>query len=254
MHMRPARPRRVQPILLLTATIDPVPAAPSLVRRDVDTRRKDYLRAVSFYAAKLNPDECRIVLTENSGAPVADVVAAAARHGHSISVISYTGDPVLSLCGKGNGEAELIDRSAAWIVNEVGGAVPVIKVNGRLIVSNIRRFLISTNEDEISCRLTRDLRKADTRLIRFAASTWLLHFADLAAEVDAATGFNLEHAVAKRLYAGIVDGRIRWARMKHEPQYFGYSGTKGTRYDTLGSRIGQPLRAAYRRIPLPSYI
>lgn len=52
------------------------------------------------------------------------------------------------------------------------------------------------------CRLTRDLRKADTRLIGFTAGAWLLHFAKLAAEVDAATGFNVEHAVAKRLYAG----------------------------------------------------
>ncbi|MBT9299320.1 hypothetical protein KKP62_30570 [Rhodococcus sp. GOMB7] len=88
----------------------------------------------------------------------------------------------------------------------------------------------------------------------FTAGAWLLHFANLAAEVDAATGFSLEHAVAKRLYAGIVDGQLRWARMKHEPQYFGYSGTEGTRYDTLGSRLGQPLRAAYRRIPFPRYI
>lgn len=217
MHMRPGRPRFVQPILLLTATINPVSFAPALVRRDSDTRRKDYLRAVSFYAAKLNPDECRIVLAENSGAPVADVVSAAARHGHSISVLSYTGDPVLSRRGKGNGEAELIDRSAAWIVNDVGGAVPVIKVTGRIIVSNIRRFLVSTDEHEILCRLTRDLRKADTRLMSFTAGAWLLHFANLAAEVDAATGFSLEHAVAKRLYAGIVDGQLRWARMKHEP-------------------------------------
>lgn len=105
--------RALQPILLLTATINPVSAVPSLARRDIDTRRKDYLRAVSFYAAKLRPDECRIVLAENSGAPVADVMSAAARHGHSVSVLSYRGDPVLSRRGKGNGEAELIDRSAA---------------------------------------------------------------------------------------------------------------------------------------------
>ena len=254
MHQQTGYLRAVPPVLLLTATIDPDPSAPWLVRRDSETRRQDYLRAVSFYAAKLSPDECHIVFAENSGAPVDDVVAAAARHGHTISVISYTGDPELGRRGKGNAEGELIDRSASWIADGVGAVTPVVKITGRIIVSNIRRFLASIDEDQVLCRLTRALRKADTRLMGFTAQTWLHHFANLAVEVDAATGFTLEHAVAKRLYSGIVDGQIRWARLTHEPRYVGYSGTLGTRYDTFGSRLAQPVRAAYRRIPFPRYI
>lgn len=244
----------VRSVLLLTATINPDAAVPSLARRDPVTRRQDYVTAVSFYAAHLDPDECRIVFAENSGADVDEIVSAAARHGHSITVLSSAGDPVSAGRGKGNGEAELIDRSAAWIVDEMGAAVPVIKVTGRIVVRNIRRFLVSIDEDEVLCRLASDLRKVDTRLLGVTAGAWMLHFANLAVEVDAAAGFTLEHAVAKRLYVRIADSRLRWARMKHEPRYSGYSGTKGTRYDTLESRLGETLRAACRRMPAPHYM
>ena len=130
-------------VLLLTATIAPRPDTFSLTRFDPAARLADYRAAFAHYLglAAANP-ALRIVMVENSGAPIDEFVAAARAQGlgDRVEVLGYTANDDASFS-----RFFLEARLLAWALDHsrmltLPNAV-IWKITGRYIVANLMAII-----------------------------------------------------------------------------------------------------------------
>jgi hypothetical protein len=139
-----AETRMPRNILLMTATIRPLPGIPALARTDPKVRLQDYQRSLVFYSGHLGSCFDAIVFAENSASDLSPLAAATAncRHFDKIEFIPFSGLDYKPSYGRGYGEFQLIDHaiktSKLLLPDDV-----IWKVTGRYIVKNIERIVAS---------------------------------------------------------------------------------------------------------------
>jgi hypothetical protein len=125
-------------VLLMTATIAPLPGIPALARTDPKLRLQDYQEALAFYTRLLDSCFDAIVFAENSNSDVSLLVDAVAQspHFNKIEFISFYGLDYPPSYGRGYGEFRLVDHA---IENSklLSSQDVIWKVTGRYIIENI---------------------------------------------------------------------------------------------------------------------
>jgi hypothetical protein len=125
-------------VLLMTATVTPLPGIPSLARTDPKSRLHDYLEALTFYTRLLDSCFDAIVFAENSNSDVSLLVDHVAQSAHfgKVEFISFYGLDYPPPHGRGFGEFRLVDYA---IENSklISPRDVVWKVTGRYIIENI---------------------------------------------------------------------------------------------------------------------
>lgn len=135
----------VRNILLLTATILPMPGLPALARTDPALRLQDYAHALTFYLSQLKIGAIdRIVFAENSNADISSLKALATEHGLQAQVefISFFGLDFPPTKGRGFGEFKLVDHAMAHsqTVAQHPDAI-VWKCTGRYTIRNLASLI-----------------------------------------------------------------------------------------------------------------
>lgn len=141
-------------ILLLTATITPMPGLPSLARVDPAARLNDYLTALRFYTGLVGRCFDAIVFAENSNSdlqPLKEYVQQAGV-GDRVEFISFDGLDFPASYGRGYGEFKLVDHAMAHstFLRGCGDAV-VWKCTGRYVVENIEQLVRGRPAVDLYC-------------------------------------------------------------------------------------------------------
>lgn len=131
-------------VLLMSATITPLPGIPVLARTDPKVRLQDYQASLAFYSGLLGGCFDAIVFAENSNSDISPLIAASTkrRHFDKLEFISFYGLDYDPKYGRGYGEFRLVDH--AMSTSKLLRSDDVVwKVTGRYIVKNIERIVAS---------------------------------------------------------------------------------------------------------------
>ena len=131
-------------VLLMTATITPLPGLPSLARTDPKLRLQDYQTALLFYANLLGDCIDAIIFAENSKSDVSSLVQSVKANPRfeQVEFISFYGLDYPPNYGRGYGEFRLVDYAIAN--SKLLRPDDIIwKVTGRYIIENIRTIIRS---------------------------------------------------------------------------------------------------------------
>jgi hypothetical protein len=208
--------------IILTATID-VRGVANMQRADIPTRLADYCRALTCW---LNDSWVHnIVIVENSGYPLTDLIALSRQHrsGKNVEFLSFDGQDFPRSLGKGYGET-LALRYVLHESKQLATTKKFLKVNGRYYVPNIANVLsYMTPSTGVFCNLTKSLTYSDSRV--FGGNIeFLAYVCQQGLLVDDSRGIWLEHALSKAALHAIADG-MTWKFIQHLPVVEGFSGT-----------------------------
>jgi hypothetical protein len=131
-------------ILLMTATVTPLPGIPLLARTDPKLRLQDYQAALAFYVRLLGNCFDAIIFAENSNSDVSPLAAAITANSHvaKVEFVSFYGLDYPPAYGRGYGEFRLVDYAIEN--SKLLSADDIIwKVTGRYIVENIMSLVQS---------------------------------------------------------------------------------------------------------------
>jgi hypothetical protein len=136
--------REEQHILLLTATITPLPGINNLAYTDPAKRLRDYEVALEHYLRRRRPNE-RIVFIENSCSSLSTLEALVHRMNatEAVEFLSFDGNHFPPTHGRGYGEFKMIDHAMASSRTLLGASdTDVIwKITGRYIVENLQSIV-----------------------------------------------------------------------------------------------------------------
>jgi hypothetical protein len=213
-------------------------------------RLMQYQRAVAHYSSQLPRSDYKIAMVENSGAGADLFADVAANFGHRLIFIksSQGNSP-----DKGVGEALMLDAAVFALCATLGSEIDIVKVTGRLRVSNLPRVLRNSAEPFFAAQVRRDLTMVDSRLLQFQPTVWAQKFSGLAADVNESKGRWLEHALVPRLATMQFEGVGRWLPFASVPFFCGTAGSGGARYDTLRSRLVHPMKVIDLHLPHPDF-
>jgi hypothetical protein len=142
-------------ILLMTATITPLPGIPVRARTEPKVRLQDYQASLAFYSGLLDGCFDAIIFAENSNSDLSSLIAASTkrRHFDKLEFISFYGLDYEPKHGRGYGEFRLVDHVMS--TSKLLRSDDVIwKVTGRYIVKNIERIVASRPPDsDLYCHL-----------------------------------------------------------------------------------------------------
>ena len=213
-----------EPVLLLTATVDPGGMI-NTARSDPRLRLRDYQAAVQAWILH---GPCRaLVLCESSDCPAAafaDLVALARQRGRRLDYLAFRQDFPPRL-GKGFGElgiiAHALERHPA-----LAAAAMVVKATGRYQVANAQCLAAqcATEPAAVICDLRDHLTVADCRW--FAATPAFLrdYLLPRRGQCDDAAGVFLEHVLARAAHAAMADG-LAWRLPRAMPVVRGITGS-----------------------------
>lgn len=235
--------------MLLTATIDPGNIA-MVARRDPRQRLDDYKKAlqICWLSNQLPID---VVFCENSNFDLADIRNLCARRtipGCQIETMSFDGQQYPPHLGKGFGEIGIISHALRHSEFLRDGNPLIVKVSGRLAISNIRKLLrmVQARPDfDISCDLRGNLQWADSRIFIARADFLRAYLVPMQALADDSRGITFEHVLGRATHRAIGDG-LRWAPIVCTPDIQGISGTSGIQYPN--SWTSWLTRDAFRRL------
>jgi len=153
-------------VLLLTACINPGDTF-SVQRRDSLTRLDDYKKSLLFFLKSKSIK--KIIFCENSNFDLKELIELAELNNSNninIEFLSFYGQPEKPQYGKGNGEMNIISY-ALKNSKLLADSNIILKVTGRLIVSNIDLIVRSIERDfgvDIYCDLRKNLSTSDSRI------------------------------------------------------------------------------------------
>lgn len=236
--------------LLLTATIEVKADVVFTARKNRNTRLDDYKKALALWLA--HPDVESLVLVENSGSDLSQLVAIANRTPEKrVEFLSFTAPEFDGSLGKGYGEmiclqyglehSHLLSRSPRFV-----------KVTGRYYLANASdflRFAAARSDAEIICDMLLNLSWADSRA--FAGTTDFLrtYLFPLLDQVNDSQGSNFEHVLARAAHACMAN-RGTWAEPPFPLEIQGVSGSQGRGWqmnlkDRLKLRVRHKLFARF---------
>ena len=240
-----------EPVLLLTATIDPR-ACINTQRGDPGQRTRDYRQALQVWLA--HGWFRRIVLAENSGADpavFAAEAAAMAEHGVAFEFLACPPGDQDQARGKGFGEMGIIAAALlnSRLITDGGAMQVVVKSTGRYVQTNAGRLAALARRGLDGCAVVCDLRQqlasADSRVFAGTAAFLTQRFLPLRAMVDDARQVFFEHALARAVHAALAAGE-HWRPLPCAPRIVGVGATDNRAHRlSLGKRIRH---AVMRRI------
>lgn len=218
-------------VILLTGCINPNGMVYTALN-NTEERKMQYVNAINFYIENTN---FPIVFTENSGTDISTLFQDSIDSGR-LECLSYIGNQNKEK-GKGYGEAEIIEHT---LNNSrfIDDNSIVIKITGRLIISNINRISksLKKHSDFVSCQFHSDLKFADSRLI-CATTTFYLYFLKYKDQINDHDGIYFEHILS----SSVLNTNIRYIPFSEEPMIIGKSGSTGVTYQTNTKSIKNSL-------------
>ena len=143
--------------ILLTACIDPKGMAFTTLQ-DKEVRLLQYLNALDYYLHNTN---LKIVFVENTGYDISKEYKQAIDN-KRLEVLTFQGNDYDKTLGKGYGEA-LIIRYALEHSHLLQQTSNIIKITGRLIISNIATLMKQCNtSDCVYCNLVKATSRKNT--------------------------------------------------------------------------------------------
>ena len=208
----------METILLLTGCINPNRMSFTKLT-DVNERKMQYVDAIHYY---LNETNNKIIFCENSNTSIHSFFN---NDKDRIEILCFSGNQD-NQKGKGYGEAEII-KYAFQYSNWLKGNQIVVKITGRLIISNIRQIIQSLKfkHNIITCRIHSDLRFADSRII-CSTTSFYMDFLKNRNHIDDSKGVYFEQVLCDT----ILNSPIPFIPFAEEPIIYGISGTTGEKY------------------------
>lgn len=231
-------------VLIATGTI--VPSVGSTVGASSSAvRRGQYEDALRTWLA-LTPWD--VVFVENSSPELLEDLRRSLGSPR-VRAISATASAAATARGKGACEGEMLLAAHAALGAEV---TDVVKVTGRLAVSNIRRVMdLRPRPRTISVEYDARLRFCDARLFRLPADALRRSAVRLADEVDDPAGVYAEHVLMRCVLAELGAG-AHLQPFGALPRFSGSSATTGERYDGAAGTVRHGLHSVARRLYLRS--
>jgi hypothetical protein len=227
---------------------------------DSKVRESQYLSALRTLLSIQNPIVGGITFIENSGADLAPFHALVAEHNPHRKQVEFIGLNMNEFpreLGIGYGEFRALDKGISDSKLIASGTY-LVKLTGRLIVRNLAPLLAALPEKFDMAADVEPFKDpttgwVDSRLMIFSRDFYFEKVMGLYQGVNGSQGVAIEHILYQMIRqspgAGIV------ARLPREPQWVGFSGSTGMRYDSLSMRLKYPpkvvCRAFHRMMNLP---
>lgn len=235
------------PVLLLTATVD-VRGVAFMARTDPTLRLEDYKQALKLWLS--NPHTPPIVFCENSGYDLAELVRiceAHNPHGKPVEFISFDDNDYERTLGKGYGELRTITHALGH-AETIGPQARLIKITGRLYVSNIRTLvegICNRPEVEVFCDFRCNLTWADSRVFCASRRFFEQFMIPKQEELNDTAGVTYEHVLGRSAHHCMMEG-LQWSLMPCTPNLLGMSGTDDKPYSS--SMFSLAKRELFRRM------
>lgn len=235
--------------MVLTASVNPKGMYVKVA--DSQTRLQQYLRAVAALLDTPSPIVDGITLIENTGAdltPFHELAAKNNRYGKKVEFLGLNLNDYPLEYGIGYGEFRLLDAGIQQSTF-IGPETYLVKLTGRLIVRNLVSILsrIPTGMDMVAdMQAYKDPSNGwvESRLMVIAQPFYMGKIVGMYHLVNGTKGVAAEHC----LYQVVRNspGAKIIPRLPREPQWVGYSGSTGMRYDSLSMRLRHPPRVLRR--------
>lgn len=220
----------MEPVLLLTATINP--GNNMIARADVSTRRNDYKHALSQWLK--NPSIKKIVFCENSNSDLTDLKLLAKNYPFEIEFLSFEAPQYPPERGIGYGEMLALEHAMNHSML-IQSSTFVIKSTGRLYIKNISQLVVSMRKNpqiQIWCDFRRNLTTTVSFL--FACKTTYLSEYILTQKENVDERYkksNFEHVLRNAVLKSMVDC-YHWAPLPLSPRIDGVSGSRNKAYSS----------------------
>ena len=235
--------------LVLTASVHPngmyVKVADSKVREG------QYLRSLQTLLSIPSPVVQGFTFIENSGAdltPFHALVAEHNPHGKKVELISLNMNDFPRELGIGYGEFRALDKgiSESKLITD---QTYLVKLTGRLIVRNLAALLSALPEPLDMAADVEPFKDPatgwiDSRLMIFSREFYFKKVMGLYEQVNGSKGVAIEHILYQMIRHS--PGLRLVARLPREPQWVGFSGSTGMRYDSLSMRLKYPPKVVSR--------
>lgn len=217
--------------LLLTATVDPK-GTPSVYRHDPIQRLEDYKKAASAFAKTKGID--LIVFAENSGWPKSQLEALFESNCclPSVKILECkpVADEIKAIGGKSIGDMSMMMQAMSCDSN-LGQSDLVLKVSGRVVLSNIRQLLDLMRDPSVDIFANTRSHFTWAESVCFAAKPdflrrYLFPLADQINEPDSC----IEHVLARAIHKLAADGGT-WRPLPCYPHLYGIRGGNGLPYN-----------------------
>ena len=236
--------------LLLTATVSPSPGIAGSRHTDVDRRLAEYRVAIADAVVVATSVGARVVVTENSGASLADLVPDRGDRSRVEFDAASASDPAEVRAGKGYAEMRLV-AGARRRCPAVAEAALVWKLTGRYRVRNLAALIRATPRADLTVNLRRHPRPWADLWVWSASPRGL---DALEAHVDALREAPGAGEPAEVRMFGVIQ-RLRTEtllsvcpRLPIEPRISGVRGWDGRPYDDVRQRAKWAVRTVARRV------
>ncbi len=219
-------------VVLLTATITPHVEG-HIVVTDSRVRAAQYAAALAWWSAMSARYRFDLVLAENSGYDLVDLVRQAGVDRSRVTLLSSEAPPPDAVSrGKGAAEASIIAAGIDVLASRPGSEV-VYKCTGRLWVKNFPSCLPGRLQSHRL--LIADIPRGpfdwvDSRLVGASLELWRSSLRGLGSDSDDRVGINFEHRLATVMRRLAVEGTGVVANFAEKPWFIGQSGTTGAQY------------------------
>lgn len=235
-------------VLLLTACVDPG-GTDFIRRKDPQKRLEDYRGALKSWLLRQRAIR-RIVFCENSEYPLGSIREVVERFGgdKEVEIIQFFGQDFAGNLGKGYGHLKTIDyavSNSTMLAYSDG----FLTVTGRYFVANIEGIVRNISAELDICCDLQNLRYADVRVMWFKKAVYDCFFRGIYDSVNDSAGCYMEHVIARRLLMAILEGHS-WSPLPRTPYLVGYSGTDGSKLNSLGQSLKWLAKEATRRVGL----
>lgn len=213
---------KVDPVLLLTATINPKQMT-HVLRTDPKARERDYLEALKLYLENTALD---ILFCENSNFFSPEICELKSRFpDRSFEILQFDGNKFDPNLGKGRGEKEIIEFALkhSKLFHE---RKYFLKVTGRLYIKNVAKLAkcMSERSSFICGDLHKNLRWMNSKVFFFHREFFESYFDQVGGRIDDSKGVYFEHCLAAAALRAVSDGR-KWVGLPVFPLIVGVSGT-----------------------------
>jgi hypothetical protein len=238
------------PVLLMSATVAPDPAVPTLRVRDPQHRLQEYVRSLDFYLSQADTFES-VIFAENSGVGLDEIQAVADRHGDSKRFHLLRVEPgVDPKEGRSAGEAHMVRLAMSTVPQlvDLPADQHVWKITGRYTVRNIRRLVATspTTDFYINLRRYPDLW-CDTYAYAFTRNGYYKYLEGATEAIIAGRGTG-EQTMGAHVQSLVDAGEPIVARFKHEPRINGVRGRDLRPYQSPSLRMKYATRVVARRV------
>ncbi len=240
--------RKCNLVVLLTSCIDPGNTI-AVARRDPNARLDDYKGALKNWLAI--PGSEPIVFCDNSGYDLTEIEEVCKHHNHHDKrweIMSFHGQDFPGRFGKGYGEMRIVSHAVAHS-KTIKTSSLILKVSGRLFVSNARRLLSKLSQADRSidvfCDLRKNLTTSDSRVFCASISFIRDHLLPLQEILNDSNGVTFEDVLAKAAHDAMFSGK-KWSMLPLAHHMVGIAGTNGKAIPS--SRLTLMKREVFRRI------